>query len=126
MAYSSNKHSGIAERNNKIQLPDSTFTEGESDPRDSKFAELVYVVNDLVTAEAVSSADVSTISTDQAARRIFQSGDDYYIAEAAAGSSDTSALWRIKQIDSTGNVKWVDGKTTYEYVANNYATYTYV
>ena len=57
--------------------------------------------------------------------RIYSSGTDTYIAEALAGSSTASAVWRVQKVDSSGNILFADGDTKFNNIADNYLTISY-
>jgi len=52
-----------------------------------------------------------------------------YIGEASPGSATSSAVWRIKRIDESGNpeiiIKWADGNTNFDNVWDNRAALSY-
>ena len=56
-------------------------------------------------------------------------GNTIYRAEAAVGSSVSSAVWRIRKIDIAGDddtvVTWADGVDTFSKVWDDRLTYTY-
>lgn len=51
-----------------------------------------------------------------------------YYCFAAAGSSTSASVWKIKRVlkSGVGNLlTWANGNPSYSYVAANYASYTY-
>ena len=50
-----------------------------------------------------------------------------YLCEAVAGSASSSAVWRVKRIDTTngGTITWADGNTNFDNIADNRASLSY-
>lgn len=51
-----------------------------------------------------------------------------YVGEAVVGTADSSALWRIKRIQTTGTVlkiEWANGNSNFSNIWNNRASLTY-
>lgn len=61
----------------------------------------------------------------QLAVKITASGGYTYIGEAAAGSAQSSAVWRACRIDSTGSVLWADGNPRFDNVATDLTALSY-
>ena len=51
-----------------------------------------------------------------------------YVGEATFAASTSSALWRIRKLDTTTGVdiKWADGDSNYDNVWDNRASLTYI
>jgi hypothetical protein len=64
---------------------------------------------------------ISTVRLDSASATVT------YVGEAAAGSAEGDAVWRIKKIDeSVGlSIKWADGNTNFDNIWTNRASLTY-
>jgi len=59
---------------------------------------------------------------------IDDAGSNTYIGIASVGSSQSSALWKIKRINESGAatiVSWADGSTSFDKVWNDRLTYNY-
>lgn len=70
----------------------------------------------------VTTATVKTTITDQA------TADILYVGVADIGSSNASAVWQIKKVETVGNVTtttYADGNSNFDNVWNNRATLTY-
>lgn len=59
------------------------------------------------------------------ALKIAESGTDTYVAEAAPGTADSTAGWRIQKIDSNGNITWKDGNASFDNTATDITTGTF-
>lgn len=51
--------------------------------------------------------------------KITTSGTDTYIGEAAPGSSQASAVWRVQKVDADGNTTWKDGNDNFDNTATD-------
>lgn len=60
----------------------------------------------------------------QLAFKITTSGGYTYVAEAAAGAVQSSAVWRVCRIDSTGLI-WADGNPRFDNVATDLTALSY-
>lgn len=69
----------------------------------------------------VSSSGDETLRMDEASATVT------YVGTAAAGSSEASAVWQIKKIDSTNplSIRWADGNGNYDNVWTNRASLSY-
>jgi hypothetical protein len=106
MPYESNRDWGLAGRNNHVLL-------------DAESAELI----NRKYAQVVS--DSSTIL----ALRGLVAGNYTYVAEAQPSASITDAVWRCKEVFDDGtnfSVKWADGNTHFDNLANDLASLTYI
>lgn len=60
----------------------------------------------------------------------FITGDDIYRGEALVGSTEASAVWRIRRIyiDATGDIseKWADGSASFDKIWANRLAYSYI
>jgi hypothetical protein len=72
---------------------------------------------------SVSSTDTTySIRVDDASSTVT------YVGEAQTGSSELSAVWRIKKLTTTGTVlsiEWADGNQQFDNVWTNRATLSY-
>ena len=61
------------------------------------------------------------------AEKITIVGDVLFVAEAEIGSSQLSAVWRVKKIDTTTGilVTWADGNANFDNIATDLTTLTY-
>lgn len=61
------------------------------------------------------------------ATKITESGDITYVAKAAIGASQSSAVWQAMKIDETTGlvVTWADGNANFDNIASNLAALTY-
>lgn len=59
--------------------------------------------------------------------RVVTAGSVTYVGEAQIGSASSSAVWRVKKIDTTTGtiVTWADGNEAFDNVFDDYATLTY-
>lgn len=70
----------------------------------------------------------SKITTAALINNIDVAGSTTYVGEAAPGSSNAAAVWRIKRIVETGPdsvLRWADGDTNFDNIWNNRAALTY-
>lgn len=61
-------------------------------------------------------------------KKVDESGSDTFVGEAAPGSADSSAVWRISRITATGSdlvILWADGNSNFDNVWNNRASLSY-
>lgn len=56
------------------------------------------------------------------ATKITTSGSDTYVGEAAPGTSQATAKWRIQKIDTNGNITWKDGDANFDNTATDLTT----
>lgn len=63
------------------------------------------------------------------ALRIDDTGPVIYIGEAATKGNEGAAMWRIRQLSTSGTVfviKWADGDELYDNIWTDRATLTYL
>ena len=79
----------------------------------------------LVAGTLPVSGSVSTSSAAYALR--YDEGATYtYIGEAAAGSAESSAVWRIKRLTNASNaIVWADGNTGFDNVWDDRASLSF-
>lgn len=79
-----------------------------------------------VQAQVDQYGNLPTTTTPQAMKTTI-SGAITYLANAAAGSAQSSAVWRAMKIDeTTGSViTWADGNTAYDNIATDLSILTY-
>lgn len=61
------------------------------------------------------------------AKKITTSGTSIYVATAKIGSSQASAVWQVKKIDTSSGVviTWADANANFDNVATDLTTLTY-
>jgi len=80
----------------------------------------------LLVSEANSATISSNTNTSLAQQIDTTSTAGYtYIGQAAAGTAQSAASWRIKLIDSYGNITWAGGNANFANIWNNRTALTY-
>ena len=68
-------------------------------------------------------------TTDLVAKKITTDGTITYIASAAAGSAQSSAVWQVQKVDETDSdnvvITWADGNTNFDNVATDLTSLSY-
>lgn len=97
--------------------------------RDDKYEVLAVMLlgEDGTTARRLKVDSSGSLVSGQYALRIVEDGTNTYIGQADVGSATSSAVWRVKKIDSsTGTVvTWADGNSNFDNVWDNYLTLNY-
>ncbi len=155
MAYDKNTHHGYADQNSFWELPITDIaaltgleesTQVAAPGENRRFAHLMYQVNpaplnlsgdviiDTDNLETINADGFSTLSAQfdaglkDMALAVFVevSGDFTWFAEALPGTSQGSALWRVKQLQDTtvGGLQtittlWADGNGNFDNVATS-------
>lgn len=91
---------------------------------------VLFSAQQAISAELVTiNANVVLLSSKFAlvsnSKIISSVGGYTYIADAIPGSLSSTAVWRIKQIDSGGTSLWADGNANFDNVASDMLTKTY-
>ena len=76
-----------------------------------------------------TAPDSPTALTEYALRLDEVSPTLSYVGEAAPGTTDGEAKWRIKRLDTSGadlDIKWANGAADFVHIWNNRATLTYI
>lgn len=76
-----------------------------------------------------ASGSAVTIGSPNLALQLDEAGDITYVGEATIASTTSSAVWRIKRLDESGNpeliIKWADGDDNFDNVWDDRASLTY-
>ena len=100
---------------------------GETLPLEQqKFAQLVYTVN-----QPVISLSGQTLTTTMAtyATVVQTSGAYTWVMKAAPGTATNDALWQAQEIVVSGSmtrIRWADGNTLFDNVADDYSVLNYI
>jgi len=137
MAYDPNIDSGMVYTKSWVQVPSGDFLgiDQSTELDDSQYpersarnyAQLVSVVGS--GAASVSGSTPVSDTSELFATHSVISGDFTYVGQATAGSDSGDAVWRCKEIYNDGalyTVKWADGDTDFDNVANNIASLSYI
>lgn len=74
-----------------------------------------------------SSSDVKELLFEKnCAQRIYTADGYTYIAKANPGATTDKPVWKIKRVDSVGNITWANGDSGRSNVADDYATINYL
>jgi len=81
----------------------------------------------LVTPVGWDGDSPQRLNADNFATIIVESGTDTYIADAAPGSLDSEAVWKIKKIDEASGtiVGWADGNASFDNLATDLPSLSY-
>lgn len=79
------------------------------------------------TTPPITTTTTTTLSSILYTTRLEEVGVLTYVGDALAGSSESSAVWRIKRIDETSGVVvlWADGNDNFDNVWTDYLTLIY-
>lgn len=77
--------------------------------------------------EWVDAGGEGVAETPRAKRVDFVSDVLFYLGEADPGTAESSALWRIRKIDTTSDIviTWADGNNNYDNIWDNRLSLTY-
>jgi len=86
-----------------------------------------YLVSTVLPLELDPSGVVKRKVTEDLATKIVISGTDIYVGKAAIGSATSSAVWKIKKIDTASDIviTWADGNANFDNVMDNAASLSY-
>jgi len=137
MTYDPNIDSGLVHTKSWVQIPNSVFNAieqgtdldgAEGNARAARnYAQLVSVVGSSVGSVS-GSIPISDISELYATHSVIL-GNYTWVGQASVGSDSGDAVWRCKEIYNDGalyTVKWADGNTNFDNIADNIASLTYI
>lgn len=80
-----------------------------------------------VTGYGWNGQNADAPNSDNLAVKITASGNVTYVAKAAPGTSQASALWQVKKIDETTGtiITWAGGTANYDQVATDLTALSY-
>lgn len=110
----------------RVEIPETDLTP-LAERLDSMSEQLESIdVGTRLKVQFPSSFEVSNIASTPVettyATKITVSGTDTYVGEAAPGSAQASATWRIQKIDNDGNVTWKNGSAAFGNTATDLTT----
>ena len=126
MAYDPTIEHGNANYRSWIQLPDGTSIPQGSDAvalQNRQYALIVYSI-----AGGTVSGTNTVTSPQKYASYVVTSGNFVYVAEAVAGSSINSAVWRANRVETAGSVvqtTWADGNLNFDNIAADVVSLSY-
>ncbi len=137
MTYDPNIDSGIVHTKSWVQVPSDVYdaiiqgtelddAEG-ADRNPRNYAQLVSVVGS--STGSVSGSTVTSDISELYATYSVISGSYTWVGQAGAGSDSSDPVWRCKEIYNDGSlyiVKWADGNTNFDNIADNIASLTYI
>ncbi len=94
-----------------------------------KDAESIKIRNSLGFIDSSNPLNVTQTSSSLTLQMDEAGSGITYVGDAPIGSATSSAVWRIKRLDESGDpeliIKWADGNADFDNVWNNRASLTY-